>query len=852
MNDVKTCSDPPGRIGGNEDASTAKGKPKNMPVRFLLVFLVSLLASFVTIFFSMRRMTAYSSKKILDHPTRIKNGDGATQYIVWMYPFPPPNIQINDWEAETNQILICPYANACNGKGSGINLAKLTKDTFYNSYVLDHTYHKLRHMKEFCHHVQVIAMISLLLKNRGVCVQTLGGEDWFCSVETFRDYNPYKNGDQPWSVSSESLGKSDLSLTNFPHELLGKKDSKMLSLAPNMSIEGFATYGPWNVKEDLRLSGRYNSGEDIQSLAGVGWLPFVSSVRDKTDPFANYSGYYIANSLQSGSIGMEMPYLEDAEKRGALMKKLDIVSMFFPGTDMIDKKNNDAFLREYTTTFPFGCRSTVTCATLKRHKIRSYFSSCLTLTSTYQGSVLHEDGSLPSLNGLPFLDPAATNFTSALEKAKHEKNLVLLVDVVDPSALPPLPPNHRYVSADIPKRYPRSCQPYSERIDYCYRLLSQYINHAKVVITSRIHVGLPAAAMGTPVIFVSKGGWLPGGKEKTGRVAGLLDIFHRLDRKRNLTLGFDLSGSIPPNPGNHEADRRRAAFWHRLKRVSYYEDAAKVFGRIPLQRLGAGMIQDDIHHNFHFVMNQTDLSDWRSRRVIELVLFYHPNAKISIHVNDYVKSGSQGDFSIFAESGYSVSLFGITTQSVAVAQIQSMLQKFGGVFISKSTFIQGPLPITLDEGYSLDEHGDVALMVGKKGLAVVEKTSKWSSSFLSAAETQRCMADPTWEMNSKDIAVTVDRSSLLTHDIIMDTKCYDLIERNCIYNDDLHWRYGEGKNVLLKLKDGSTAKFCGSNVWKDGVDCTDRVEYMVGRYKHLSEQDAMVSTLKQGCQCVEM
>eukprot|EP00986_Skeletonema_menzelii_P010619 scaffold5243_cov143-Skeletonema_menzelii.AAC.4 len=618
-------------------------------------------------------------------------------------------------------------------------------------------------------------MISLLLKNRGACVQTLGGDDYFCDVEIFSTYNPYENGNQSWSVSTETLGNSDLSVTNFPYELLGKKGSKVLSLAPDMSTEGFATYGPWNVDEDLRLAGRYNSGEDIQSMAGVGWLPFVSSVRNKTDPFANYSGYYISNSLQSGgSVGMEFPYLEDAEKRRVLMEKIDIVSMFFPGTEMIEKKNNEAFLREYTKKYPFGCRSTVTCATLKRHKIRSYFSSCLTLTSTYQGSVLYKDGSVPSLNGLPFLDPASTNFTGALEKAKHEKDLVLLVDVVDPSALPPLPPNHRYVSADIPKGYPRSCQPYSERIDYCYRLLSQYINHAKVVITSRIHVGLPAAALGTPVIFVSKGGWLPGGKEKTGRVAGLLDIFHHL-------------------------------------------------------------------------------SDWRSRRAIESVLFYHPNADISIHVEDYVHGGSQGDFSIFTESGYSVSFFEISSQVVSVAQIRLLLQKFGGVFLSKSTFVRGPLPVSLDEGYSLDEHGNVALMIGKKGLSVIEMASNWFSSYLSSGETQRCMMDPTWEMKSiEDIAITVDRASLLTHDIIMDTKCYDLIEKNCIYNDDLHWKYGEGRTELLKMKDGRTAKFCGNNVWKGGVSCTNRVEYMVARYTQLSEQDAMFSTLEQGCQCTEI
>jgi len=785
------------------------------------------------------------------------NGSGAqNKFIVWMYPFPPPNIEIkDDWEVPSGGqiILICPYKTACNGRGTSINLAELTKATFYHSYVLDHTYHKLRHMKEFCHHIQVITMISLLLKNYGACVQTLGGDNWFCSAESFSDYNPYDNGEQSWSASTESRGKSDLSISKFPYPLLSHQDKgsiskDVLSLAPDMTSEEFATYGPWNVSTDLRLSGRYNSGEDIQSLAGAGWYPFVSSVREKENPYLNnYSGHYIANSLQSPP--MAMPYLEDVKKRRTLMEKLDIVSMFFGGADMIQK--NEKFLREYTNeVYPFGCRSTKTCAMLKKHRIRSYFSSCLTLTSTYQGSVLYNDGSSPNLNSLPFLNPAFTNFTIALRKAKQEKDLVLLVDVVDRSVLPPLPSNHRWLSADIPQGYPRSCQPQSERIDYCYRLLSQYANHAKVVITSRIHVGLPAAALGTPVIFVSQGGWLPGGKEQTGRTAGLLDIFHRLDKKRNLTLGFDLSGPIPPNPGNHEADRRRAAFWHRLKRVSYYEDAARVFGRIPLQRLGAAMLEDDIQDNFHFVMNQTDLNDWRSRRTIEAVLFFHPNAKITIHVEGYI-GGNQGEFAIFAESGYDVILTPISSQGASVEQIQALLQKFGGVFLSKGTFIRGTLSIALDEGYYLDEYGDVALMIGKKDLISSKATNRWVASYLSSTQTKQCMSDPSWKMKStEDIAITVDRASLLEDDILMDTSCYDLIEKNCIYNDDLHWKYGDETGVLLELSDGSTARYCGGNMWNSNLSCKERVEYMKGRHR-LSDHDAMISTLEHGCLCAK-
>jgi hypothetical protein len=87
-------------------------------------------------------------------------------------------------------------------------------------------------------------------------------------------------------------------------------------------------------------------------------------------------------------------------------------------------------------------------------------------------------------------------------------------------------------------------------------------------------------------------------------------------------------------------------------------------------------------------------------------------------------------------------------------------------------------------------------MICKKGSLVVEPSNKWSSSYLSAAETQRCMLDPTWNWNVASaggidiaLAVTIDQDSLQDHDIKIDTKCYDLIEGNCIYCDELHWKY---------------------------------------------------------------
>lgn len=90
--------------------------------------------------------------------------------------------------------------------------------------------------------------------------------------------------------------------------------------------------------------------------------------------------------------------------------------------------------------------------------------------------------------------------------------------------------------------------------------MSTYANQAKVLVTSRIHAGLPAAALDIPVIFVEGGpelsNWLPGGGQAVGRVEGLLDVFHRVKRgtEKNWTFG-DLTDDVPHSDGVHLADR---------------------------------------------------------------------------------------------------------------------------------------------------------------------------------------------------------------------------------------------------------------------------------------------------------
>ncbi len=226
----------------------------------------------------------------------------------------------------------------------------------------------------------------------------------------------------------------------------------------------------------------------------------MSSVRPKTDPFTNYSGYYIANALQSSNT-VTFPHSDNSTKRREMMNKTELLSIFYGSPEKIDY----GFLKEYTdNVYPFGCRSTKTCQWMKEHKIKSYYSACLTLLSTYEGGKLSLGNTNPSHNAMTIVEHTV-NTSNVLRELRQKKDLILIVDVIDEGVIPQEVRNKaRRLSADIPKGYPHDVLPYVEKIRYCYRLLSQYKNYAKVVITSRIHVGLPAAALGAPVIFVSK------------------------------------------------------------------------------------------------------------------------------------------------------------------------------------------------------------------------------------------------------------------------------------------------------------------------------------------------------------
>jgi hypothetical protein len=245
------------------------------------------------------------------------------------------------------------------------------------------------------------------------------------------------------------------------------------------------------------------------------------------------------------------------------------------------------------------------------------------------------------------LRPSGNSFKAT----KSKRDLIMLVDV-DSSLLPAeIAARGKHFDANVNTSHIHDRQ---ARLEHAQRLLHLYSTEAKVVITSRIHSALPASVNGVPVIFVERPeARLPGGKG--GRTKGISDIFHTYFPEGAGEWTFDLDHMLP-NPGVHRQDRYRGSFWNYIKRrlPFWYVDTAKLFGLVPLRRLGEGVVTSsgDIHDLFHFIFTTPAATlTWRVQRAVEAVFYHHPNAKVIMHSRSLPVKGTRLD--VFAETGYS-------------------------------------------------------------------------------------------------------------------------------------------------------------------------------------------------------
>ena len=237
-----------------------------------------------------------------------------------------------------------------------------------------------------------------------------------------------------------------------------------------------------------------------------------------------------------------------------------------------DQLLNEKGLKFLRDNGPVGCRDTYTRDLLEKHDVPAYFSSCLTLTigKKYKVSDSERDGYC-------IVDPYfdIPDLIEEKDGKKHRHPLRILQFAFDYL-------RYRKPVKELAKRefftlyspkgfldrdrssyrpyYKAVCfyKAYSKKFDKKLLLDAEYITHwldvdmstgtndqlldiaeslvrkyaaAKMVITSRIHCGLPSLGMGTPVVFIANEEVVSesGSFNTPGRLGGLLELFRVLN-----------------------------------------------------------------------------------------------------------------------------------------------------------------------------------------------------------------------------------------------------------------------------------------------------------------------------------
>ncbi len=237
-----------------------------------------------------------------------------------------------------------------------------------------------------------------------------------------------------------------------------------------------------------------------------------------------------------------------------------------------DQLLNEKGLKFLRDNGPVGCRDTYTRDLLEKHDVPAYFSSCLTLTMGKKYKVSDSER-----NGYCIVDPYfdIPDLIEEKDGKKHRHPLRILQFAFDYL-------RYRKPVKELAKRefftlyspkgfldrdrssyrpyYKAVCfyKAYSKKFDKKLLLDAEYITHwldvdmstgtndqlldiaeslvrkyaaAKMVITSRIHCGLPSLGMGTPVVFIANEEVVSesGSFNTPGRLGGLLELFRVLN-----------------------------------------------------------------------------------------------------------------------------------------------------------------------------------------------------------------------------------------------------------------------------------------------------------------------------------
>ena len=467
-------------------------------------------------------------------------------------------------------------------------------------------------------------------------------------------------------------------------------------------------FGALSLDSNVGRRNRGNIGDEIQSIAGIQFLPFLDFFLDRKFQIApNTHGHHTVffNSWW-GNGRLKWPPSKNIDP---IMLSVHTEQRFREVISSSPKTIE--FLKSKA---PIGARDMITKRFLDKIGVKSFFSGCMTL--------------FLQINFRPLENRDNTIYIADLSR---ENMKLLPKQVVTKSKFV----KHTFHYGERPKLMTK------ERFVDAYKILDKY-SKAKLVITRRIHAALPCVAMGTPVIFFNAPK-MPGGggsiSNSSERVAGLVDLFHTIDlydltkeQAREKLSKFNWTNP-PPNPNLASRMQMVFSMWVILRTNQAIYESAQRFGMLPLtpKWLTKARSGHDFHMIYDEVCQDGGLS-WHQMRCIESVLRHHPTSRLFIYSNTI----EQSEFDVLTEVGYHVTLVNYqvsdivqqiplneffnqfaqtTNDDASVKKIMHehgvlkllLLYINGGVYLAENTIVLKPINFSIKNVLSLDSESNV-------------------------------------------------------------------------------------------------------------------------------------------------
>jgi hypothetical protein len=434
---------------------------------FAITVLAAILVA-ISNMFSSSRSVIFSSlgsvPKTMD--ASIKKVAALNNIVIWTYPIPPPldSSLFRDWTNNGNSTkstnstdnirILCAYqdcrneAKKYNQDYENINLKELVNragSEKFLKFVSNQHWHKIQHGINFPHHVQSIVMLSILKLHPRSCVRAMGFmNNTLCSFDDkakaiFANYDPTNSNAEPPFLEPT---------LKFPNH-----------------------YGILTYDSRVKIAKDANSGDEMQTFAGLQFLPYLTDYVDRDSGLPQAKSDFFANAWYGFPSAFPPPSLETIHPV--------MFSMHMSGGFLKVGQSNIKYFQEYNAMLgPIGARDLPTLAFLQKNGIDSYQSSCFT-QMTQMG-----------------------NFENGQRLNQTTKSKIVVVDVKKNLLPPEVVEQATFYEANM---YGKDKESIESRLEYAYDLLRVYAStDTKVLITSRIHAALPASALGVPVIFVEQ------------------------------------------------------------------------------------------------------------------------------------------------------------------------------------------------------------------------------------------------------------------------------------------------------------------------------------------------------------